>query len=251
MTSLSGTLRHIGAPLAVAIDSGGVHYETGGALVLRNVAGAVGASRVRTTRCANRLWNGAGRTCRIRQRGAGAGRTVFVGYRAARRSRPCATSLVGLQERPGSSSRGSPGRSTRRSAWTWMRSSRRRRCARRRAHLPGRLTIDGGTVTRAEPRPSVRRCRDRDAGHARHAVRIVPRICEAVAGARPFHRARHDRSARTRVGAKRGRSRARHPAAGPDQGRPRSRTMARACAMAVRYRRRGDRLRAAPARKST
>ena len=45
VTALNATLRYAGMPLPVAVDSGGVHYETGGALVLRKLAGSIGASR--------------------------------------------------------------------------------------------------------------------------------------------------------------------------------------------------------------
>jgi hypothetical protein len=45
-TGINAKLRYVSVPLPVAIDSGGLHYETGGTLVLRKVAGAIGASRV-------------------------------------------------------------------------------------------------------------------------------------------------------------------------------------------------------------
>ena len=134
VTSLSGTLRYTGAALAVAIDSGGVHYETGGALVLRNVAGAVGASRVQQLDA--QIGFGTGPVVR-----AASGSAVLAldelyswaillpGARTLR------DDLVGLQGTAGLKSRSSPGRSTRRSAWTWMRCSRRRTYARCRDTL--------------------------------------------------------------------------------------------------------------------
>ena len=46
MTSVHGTLRHPGMPLTVAVDRGGMRFETGGTLTLRGVVGSIGASRV-------------------------------------------------------------------------------------------------------------------------------------------------------------------------------------------------------------
>ena len=46
VTGINAKLRYVSMPLPVAIDSGGVHYETGGTLVLRKVAGAIGASHI-------------------------------------------------------------------------------------------------------------------------------------------------------------------------------------------------------------
>ncbi len=46
VTGINAKLRYVGVPLPAAIDGGGMHYETGGALVLRKVAGAIGASRL-------------------------------------------------------------------------------------------------------------------------------------------------------------------------------------------------------------
>ena len=46
VTSLNAKLRYAEFPLPVAIDSGGVHYETGGTLVLRKVSGTIGTSRI-------------------------------------------------------------------------------------------------------------------------------------------------------------------------------------------------------------
>lgn len=46
VTSLDARIRRAGMPLPVVVDGGGLHYETGGALVLRGVSGAVGESRV-------------------------------------------------------------------------------------------------------------------------------------------------------------------------------------------------------------
>ena len=59
VTTLNATLRYAGMPLPVAIDSGGVHYETGGALVLRKFAGSIGASRFEAARRRDRVCAGA------------------------------------------------------------------------------------------------------------------------------------------------------------------------------------------------
>jgi hypothetical protein len=48
LTNVSATLRHPGVPLPIAIDGGRFWFETGGALVLRGVSGAIGASRIQT-----------------------------------------------------------------------------------------------------------------------------------------------------------------------------------------------------------
>ena len=44
--SLEARMRRAGMPLQITVDRGGLHYETGGTLLLRGVGGAVGASRV-------------------------------------------------------------------------------------------------------------------------------------------------------------------------------------------------------------
>ena len=46
VTSLTAKIRHADVPFPIAIDTGGLHYESGGALALRGVAGAIGGSRV-------------------------------------------------------------------------------------------------------------------------------------------------------------------------------------------------------------
>jgi AsmA-like C-terminal region len=46
VTSLDARIRHSGVPLPIAVDRGGLRYETGGALLLRGLAGAIGTSRV-------------------------------------------------------------------------------------------------------------------------------------------------------------------------------------------------------------
>ena len=85
MTSINGTLRHAGVPLPIAIDSGGLHYETGGALVLRKVAGAIGSSRVQGLDAEIAFAPGPVVRAAIRQRRRWPGRAVLHGYRASRR----------------------------------------------------------------------------------------------------------------------------------------------------------------------
>jgi AsmA-like C-terminal region len=46
VTSLNARIRRSDVPLPIAIGSGGLRYETGGALALRGLAGTIGASRV-------------------------------------------------------------------------------------------------------------------------------------------------------------------------------------------------------------
>ena len=46
VTKVNAMLRHPRVPLPIAIDSGRVSFETGGAVVVRGVAGTVGASRI-------------------------------------------------------------------------------------------------------------------------------------------------------------------------------------------------------------
>ena len=46
VTSLAGTMRHAAVPLPIAVDGGGLRYESGGALTLRGLAGTIGASRI-------------------------------------------------------------------------------------------------------------------------------------------------------------------------------------------------------------
>jgi len=48
ITKVNATLRHPGVPLPMAIDRGRFSFESGGALVLRGVGGAIGASRIET-----------------------------------------------------------------------------------------------------------------------------------------------------------------------------------------------------------
>ena len=47
-TKVNVTLRHPAAPLPIAIDGGRFSFDTGGALVLKAVSGAVGSSRIQT-----------------------------------------------------------------------------------------------------------------------------------------------------------------------------------------------------------
>ena len=52
MTSVTGTLRHAGVPLPIAIDGGALRFDTGGDLVLRKVAGStIRASALPTFFC--------------------------------------------------------------------------------------------------------------------------------------------------------------------------------------------------------
>ena len=46
VTRVDARMRRAGMPLPIAVGGGGLHYETGGVLVLRSVSGVIGASRV-------------------------------------------------------------------------------------------------------------------------------------------------------------------------------------------------------------
>jgi len=146
VTSLNSTLRAIGTPLAIAIDSGGVRYETGGALVLRNIAGSVGASRVEKLDA--QIGFGSGLVVRSASGSAVlALDELFSWAIALPAARTLRDSLIGLQGTAGlklTRLAGPLDASERLDMDAVFTPTNIRAMSR---HLPARLTIDGGTVT--------------------------------------------------------------------------------------------------------
>ncbi|MET0683285.1 MAG: hypothetical protein ABWZ29_08095, partial [Casimicrobiaceae bacterium] len=145
VTSLNSTLRHTGAPLAIAIDSGGVHYETGGALVLRNIAGAVGASRVQQLDA--QIGFGSGPIVRAASGSAVlalddlyAWAIVLPGARILRDELAALEGTAGLKLTRLAGPLNAPERLDMDAVFTPTKVRAKSR------HLPGRLTIDGGSV---------------------------------------------------------------------------------------------------------
>ena len=207
VTSINAKVRYAEFPLPAAIDSGGVHYETGGTLVLRKVSGTIGTSRIEDLDAEIAFAPGP-----VARSGSGVATLALdelypwlitlpaleafrgeigalqgsVAVKLARLAGP----LAGARP-PGSGRGADAAHGARNVAAPAGQRHRRRR------HHPI-----------AESGSPVRRRRRRAAGRPRHALGIAAGSCNAVAGARRLDRAGHDRPARPRVVRHRGGHRA-------------------------------------------
>ena len=117
VTSLAGTMRHAAFPLPIVVDSGGLRYESGGALTLRGLAGTIGASRVERIDAVLAL----GPDPVVRSATANAVLALDELYPWSPNCLPparCVMTFPPCGGRSASISRGSPGRSTRPNAST-------------------------------------------------------------------------------------------------------------------------------------
>ena len=249
VTSLDARIRRSDVPLPIAIDGGGLRYETGGALVLRGMTGTVGTSRFEQLDA--EIAFAPGPTVRS------ASGTATL---ALDELFPWVLSLPAARELRGdlTSLDGSVGVKLTRLAGPLADLGRLEMEAD--AHPAESARDDARTAGQAHdgrrdrpPCESGSRGgwrRRRDAGPAQYRVGFDPWLRDARADVRYRRRARHDRSARTRVGGKRGGTREWRTLAGAHQNRPRTGAMARARAVAVRHRGSGVRSGPARARKS-
>ena len=240
VASLTARMRHADVPLPIVIDTGGLRYESGGALALRGLAGAIGASRVErldAEPCAGRA---TGSPLGGGDRGAGAGRAVPLARQAARSPGRCATSFRHWTEPSGVTLTrlAGPLRAPERldvaavldpaagaCARAATRPSRWRSPRERSGWTSANLGFDGLRVALQDARGTV-------SGSLR-AYASSARVLDGVG------RARNDGSTQCRMGRGRGGMGSRCAGAGTRHDRARPPPVARGGAVAVRGRRRG------------